>query len=554
MIRSMTTTITPHRDRAILAVLTIICLGPFLAKAFHVDDPLFIWTAQHIAQHPLDFYGFSVNWYGVAQPMSEVTQNPPLMCYFLATVGALFGWSEPVMHAACLLPAIAAIWGVHALALRCGSPPLACAVFVLACPAFLVSATSVMCDVSQLALWIWAVVVWIDGLAERKRSLLFLGGLLVAAAALTKYFGVSLIPLLTATAIAKRAAPRLWVPALIPPVAVVVAYELATRSMYGVGLLGAAVNYRRTYGGTHDHDAAAHLLIGLAYVGGCLLPALPAALLPGPWRQRALRVALAAAALGVIGATSFAIGGKALGELGPNHAMQFGLMAFAGAIAIVAVSQRLARERHEATVMLVLWIAGTLAFAVWMNWAINARSILPMAPAVAIVLLRSWPQTMTRLAIVPCLAVSLWLAYADTALANAARGGAAVVVEHHGKGPQALWFEGHWGFQYYMQRLHEGQNEPAQAIDVKKSDPHPGDLLALPVPNTNVVPPDPRLTAREQVYCSTLPRGVTLLSPSLRARFYASASVDVPFLFHTPDPACVVVVRFLDLPAPPRTP
>lgn len=53
---------------ALLAVVTLIVLVPLVGKAFHVDEPLFVWTAQRIEIAPLDFYGFDVNWYGVEEP------------------------------------------------------------------------------------------------------------------------------------------------------------------------------------------------------------------------------------------------------------------------------------------------------------------------------------------------------------------------------------------------------------------------------------------------------------------------------------------------------
>src|SRR4051812_34039948 len=63
---------TPHRDARntvrssiILTILTLVCLAPFLGKAFHIDDPLFIWAGKQIAQHPGNPYGFTVNWYMV---------------------------------------------------------------------------------------------------------------------------------------------------------------------------------------------------------------------------------------------------------------------------------------------------------------------------------------------------------------------------------------------------------------------------------------------------------------------------------------------------------
>lgn len=57
--------------------ITAFLLVPFANKAFNIDDPLFIWSARHIQKNPLDFYGFSANWYGTEMPMSDITQNPP---------------------------------------------------------------------------------------------------------------------------------------------------------------------------------------------------------------------------------------------------------------------------------------------------------------------------------------------------------------------------------------------------------------------------------------------------------------------------------------------
>src|ERR1700751_4571012 len=78
----------------ILTAATLACLLPFLGKAFHIDDPLFIWTARHVVSEPLNFYNFNVNWSGREEAMSTAMKNPPLAAYYLALVGTLLGWSE----------------------------------------------------------------------------------------------------------------------------------------------------------------------------------------------------------------------------------------------------------------------------------------------------------------------------------------------------------------------------------------------------------------------------------------------------------------------------
>ena len=108
--------VSSHKSPLIVGAVTVLVLLLFINKPFHVDDPLFIWTAKNIQQYPADFYGFMVNWYGVDAPMFMVMQNPPLACYYIAMTGALFGYSEVVLHAAFILPAIFAAVGIYCLA------------------------------------------------------------------------------------------------------------------------------------------------------------------------------------------------------------------------------------------------------------------------------------------------------------------------------------------------------------------------------------------------------------------------------------------------------
>ena len=71
---------SPGRARWLLAACTLAALLPFLGKAFHMDDPLFIWTAKHIQSHPLDFYGFKVNWGYAEMPMTiDIAKSPALL-------------------------------------------------------------------------------------------------------------------------------------------------------------------------------------------------------------------------------------------------------------------------------------------------------------------------------------------------------------------------------------------------------------------------------------------------------------------------------------------
>lgn len=272
------------RARWFLVALTCACLLPFLGEAFHIDDTLFLWAAKQIAQHPLNPYGFSVVWYGTAMPMSEVTKNPPLAAYFLAFVGSCAGWSEHVLHLASLVFSVAVILGVYQLGRDMTRSPVLAAGLTLAAPGFLVSATSVMSDVPMLAAWLFAVIFWRRGIREEKLGWLAVSSALIGVCSLTKYFGVSLIPLLFLYSVWSKRRVGIWALFLTPPLAVLAGYQVWTASLYGHGLLSGLATYVSYARSDHPASTLGNLLVGLSFVGGCTLSALVFA--PRMWSLR----------------------------------------------------------------------------------------------------------------------------------------------------------------------------------------------------------------------------------------------------------------------------
>src|SRR6266446_9961266 len=205
-------------SNALLGVLTVACLLPFSSRAFHIDDPLFVFAARQITQHPLDPYGFNVIWYESLDRMADVTMNPPLACYYGAAVGRIAGWSERAFHLAFLVPALALIFGTYRMAKHFTRLPLLAGLATVLTPGILVSACSVMCDTMMVALWVWAVILWIEGIEPRKAWYLAGSGVLIAAAVLTKYFGAALILVLAAYSLARLRRFGSWMWYLLIPV------------------------------------------------------------------------------------------------------------------------------------------------------------------------------------------------------------------------------------------------------------------------------------------------------------------------------------------------
>ena len=103
---------------AVLTLLTILSLAPFLDKAVAMDDTLFVVTTRAILagnSKPLDV---PINWYGWPMPMWQINKNPPLVSYLMAPVVWVAGFSEIALHTAFLLPAIGAVVGTFFVARR----------------------------------------------------------------------------------------------------------------------------------------------------------------------------------------------------------------------------------------------------------------------------------------------------------------------------------------------------------------------------------------------------------------------------------------------------
>ena len=535
------------RPRLTLTLVVLAALGPFLTKPFNIDDPLFLWAARHIQTHLADPYGFDVNWYGVVDPMWQVAQNPPLTCYYLAVWAAVFGWSEPALHLAMLPAALAVVLGTYQLARRfCGRPMLAAAA-TLFTPVFLVSSTTVMCDVMMLAFWVWAVVLWVEGMEHDDFWRLTGSGVLIALAALTKYFGACLIPLLAAYSLIRQRRLGRWAGSILIPIVALAAYQWATHALYGNGLLSDAGNYAAATKKLYGISGVASCLTALAFTGGCLAMVIFFA----PWLWRSWTWAGFAAGVILIASAIFVEGTmlKRYDMLnGPSRVLvevQIIFWAIGGVSVLGLAVADVWRQRDAWSCLLALWVFGPFLFVVFCNWIVNGRSLLPMAPAVGILLARRLEQgSRTGKKIRPgdmrvCLAAGAVLALlvtrADFRLAISVRQSAEQTCARFGQGPTKLWFDGHWGFQYYMEKL------GSKAVVAGQSQLGEGDILAIPLNNTNTKTPDPNHAHPWKAFLFQGPRGMTTTSAQMGAGFHGSIIGPLPFAFGRVPPENVLV-------------
>ncbi len=527
----------PVGPRLLLSAVVIVSLLPFLGKSIHIDDALFLKSARQIIAHPLDFYGFRVYWGGREIPMADEMRNPPLAAYYLALVGRMFGWRESALHAAFIPIALAAILGTYALARSLTRRPMYAALGTLLTPAFLVSSTTLMSDTMMLAFFIWSIHLWILGRARGRISLVIFAAMIAAAAVLTKYFAIALVPLLLAYTVMRERRVGSWALALGIPVAALAGYELLTWRLYGEGLFVAAAGFA-----AHAHSAALwSTVVTMAFVGGVL----PATLFAIPliWKARGI---LAGTLFALVVLTALTWPGSRLLATGlfasPGIvALHMTVFILAGASILVLAAEDVCRHRDAESLLLALWMTGVLFFSAFLNWTVNVRTILPVAPAAAILLARRLEgegrvRRWSTVILVAQAVLAFAVAAADLRLANSARKATEIIYRNVGVEHPRIWFQGNWGFQEYMER------RGARPFDGRKA--RAGDLLILPGNNTSlhVKPGTLQLVGVLRVGG---PRGLTTMSGKDGAGFYSDVFGPLPYAFGRIPEEAYIVTRVL---------
>ena len=314
-------------------------------------------------------------------------------------------------------------------------------------------------------------------------------------------------------------------------------YQQWTRALYGVRLITSAARFSTTVREVRRSPFLANAFIDLGFVGGCTLPALTLA--PFLWRWKKILVVLM-----VSGIAGFLIGtgqirlGESVGlrdfhEHTLSVAVHLSLF-IAGGFSVMALAATDAwKHRDTDSLLLMLWVFGTFIFTGFVNWSINARSILPLIPAAGILLARridalqsaSKPWRPATLVIPLALAgaVSIWLTWGDTEMANSARTAARLIEQKTHTQPGTVWFMGHWGFQYYMESF------GARPVVVQEPPSRPGDFLAEVENSLSLVDIRPEYISSRDVFRIPIRLGITAMQGKLGAGFYASDVGPLPF-------------------------
>jgi hypothetical protein len=196
------------------------------------------------------------------------------------------------------------------------------------------------------------------------------------------------------------------------------------------------------------------------------------------------------------------------------------------------------RRRDAVSILIGLWVVGVFVFVTLINWTVNGRSLLPMAPALAILLVRRWEERLPRqkdaplsrragvclvLAAIAAAVFSLALVKADCNVARVERDVTCGLYKKYERPGRTVWFEGHGGYQFYLEKL------GARPLDMARPQIGPEDVVIVPncapgvsTPNLNVVTVIDAVKYQPNRFYSTS-------EPSLGAAFYEAVRGPLPY-------------------------
>ena len=376
--------------------LVLLIRLPFLNQAIQGDDHIYLTEAEHALVDPLHPSDVKYVFLGDETDLRGHS-HPPGNAWPLAGLILLFGdVREAPFHAAYIVFSLIAVWAMWSLACRFSERPLWATLLFIAVPAFVINGGSLEADLPFLAFWMASIALFLAGR-------LWFAALAMAAATMTAYQAVFLIPILGVHVwLEHRQSRARWL-TLLTPAVVFVAWQIFTRLTTGTMPAGKLAEYFSTYG----FQALAHKLqSGLMlfiHAWWIVFPALAPATVIGAWRSR----------------------------------------------------------RDPATRFLLAWIGLFFAGALVIFFSGSARYLLPMAAPVAILASRlpvKW--------LAPAFALQLALALA-LATVNYQHWDGYRTFANNLRAPSAghrVWVDNDWGLRYYLEADHALPARKAQHV------------------------------------------------------------------------------------------
>ncbi|MEW6555772.1 MAG: glycosyltransferase family 39 protein [Elusimicrobiota bacterium] len=491
-----------------LCFLTFLLLFPFYNKAISSDAIFYIYTARQILKEPAKPFSFTINCADKNYSGWDVANNPPLISYFLAGVIKIFGENEKALHLAFLCFAILSVVGMYFLARKLKTDPLFSALLLIASPAFFVNATDIMLDVPLITFSVWGIYFCI-----REK---YLGWLLLGFTILIKFVALINLGLLFVWFLLNKTLKK-NIGFFIIPILFLVAWSLHNKFVYNeLQILKKSVSIGISFGLVKEIPL-------LTYIGGAFVFPLSILWLGYQLKKSAVWLFLVV----------FATGTFFFDLLGYTKLQNFlfGLFSSSAILLFFVFIRSLKKwDYQKEIIFLVSWFFLYLFFFVAVSAIIAVRYLLPLLPPVILLFVKISDICLKHkifliTTVIIGLILSFLIAQSDYILANSYRN----ISEYIKKGyaDKSVYFTGHLGFQYYMER------NGFYAVESDSKNYASGSLIVCPVlPVPQKIHPVivKRLKLVEQKYILTKNPFKTM-SPLAQAGFHLNMYGLLPYSF-----------------------
>lgn len=513
-----------HKSYLALAILFAVGLIhlPFAGKAFHIDDPLFLYAARQILVNPLDPFSIPVNWLGKTEPMHRFFSNPPGFSYYLALISSLFGEKEKTLHLAQIPFTLLAGAAMAMLARLFNVSEIGAVLLLLLSPIYMVMGQTIMPDAALLAVYLLAVVFFIRGCRTESAAWIACSSFAAVAAVMMRYSGLHIVAVMFLYRLLNRPTWRnSWVLlAALLPVAAVFFWSAYTKDLYGQAHFTGQIGFQLKHKITPAGEVFERLLAYLTYLGAGAV--FPLTLLRFFTNQRTGKILL----LLIVALAFLVVVSWVQPEVRYSLPNLFLAALFLSASLRMLTMPLLHRGEFRTDLFLVLWILSLLAMQSWGVHA-AAKYLLPACPALVVLFLRSpFTESSKSWAVVFTGLLAVSVAGADYQSAGVYR---RMAEDFTALGPQQgkakAYYSGHWGFQYYMEKAGASGLERDASNTVLNA----GDIVAKPVlPWPENLPPQSELLDTRR-YSLTLPLRTISNAPGERANFYAHLNSGMSF-------------------------
>ncbi len=445
-------------------------------KPLEMDDGAFYANAVQSAKYPLDPYGFTAFWSEWPEPGNWAI-CPPLLPYWWAIAihffpNSVLAWKLWMLPWGALF-----VFSLHALLKRFAAGMEMPLVWMTALSPSILPAVNLMLDVPATGLGLAALCVGIRAIERSSAALAAAAGIMAALAIETKYTAMVFPVLIFACSLLHR---RWWLGVLSGLIALslFVVCELLIGQKYGMSHFLFHLGLHDVLKGTQTRSVLIQNVLRL--IGG-LGPAIG---LIGLAALNAPRRALIAAATAIAAGYAALFFREAAAEIFLGFGVVLSLVIFTTLWQI-----RIGRNRDD--LFLLVWLLVEIVAFVEISPFTASRRVMGLLIVMTMLVARlAWRRELFQrrpvdVAWIVAFGAMIGFGFyamdvVDASAQKQAALQAGAVADSQRRQGQQVWFAGHWGFQFYLQRFGFRQVVPDRSLL------HRGDWLILPHAGINI--------------------------------------------------------------------